>query len=73
MSVVAHALRRMSWVHRLFLLVLASNMLLILLGLLVVPATLNSAEGIWALLGATGLQCLLAIFALVGPWAFDRK
>lgn len=72
MSVVMHALRRTSSVQRLFLLVLAGNVLLILLGLHVVPATLSSTEGVWALLGATGLQCLLAILALVGPLAFDR-
>jgi hypothetical protein len=72
MPVVAHALRRTSSVQRLFLLVLAGNVLLILLGLHVVPATLYSAEGVWALLGATGLQCLLAILALVGPFALDK-
>jgi hypothetical protein len=47
LPVVLQALRCTSWVQCLFLLVLAGNGLLILLGLRVVPSTLASAAGMW--------------------------
>jgi len=72
MSVVLQALRRASWVQRLFLLVLGGNVILILLGLHVVPSTLSSAEGLGAMLGAMGLQGVLALLAFVGPLSFDK-
>lgn len=72
MPVALRALRRTLWIQRLLLLVLACNALLVLLGLLVVPATLSSAEGWWALLGATGLQGVIALMALVGPVSLDK-
>lgn len=70
MAGILHALRRTTWIERLFLLVLASNVCLIVLGLRVVPSDLGSAEEVWDVLGVIGLQCLLALLALVGPLAF---
>jgi hypothetical protein len=61
-----------SWAQRLVLLVLAGNALLILLGALVVPSTLRSMAGVWDLVGAAGLQGVVALAALVGPFAFGR-
>lgn len=72
MSVVLQVLRHTSWVQRLFLLVLGGNVILILLSLYVVPSTLSSAEGLGAMLGAMGLQGVLALSALIGALSFDR-
>jgi hypothetical protein len=72
MLTVLRALRRTSWMQRLFLLVLTGNVILIVLGLLVAPTTLSSVEGVWAMLGAIGLQGALALLALVGPVSFDK-
>jgi hypothetical protein len=72
MLTVLRALRRTSWIQRLFLLVLTGNVILIVLGLLVAPATLSAVEGVWAMLGALGLQGVLALLALVGPGSFDK-
>jgi hypothetical protein len=72
LAVVLQALRRTTWVQRLFLLVLTGNMLLILLGLRVVPAAFGTDGTAWALLGTLGLQGLLALLALVGPLSFNR-
>ena len=41
MLTVLRALRRTSWIQRLFLLVLTGNVILIVLGLLVAPTTLS--------------------------------
>jgi hypothetical protein len=66
-------LRRTSWPQSLFLLVLAGNVVLVALGLLVAPSTLSSPEGVWDLLGAAGLQAVLALLALVGPLSLDKS
>lgn len=63
--------RRMSWPQRVFLLVLTGNVVLVVLGcLLVAPTTLNTVEGWWSMVGAGGLQLLLALVALIGPFSF---
>lgn len=67
-----HAPRRASWILRLFLLVLGGNIGLLLLGLLVVPRDLGSAQGLAVLLATMGLQGGLAVLALVGPVAFHH-
>jgi hypothetical protein len=72
MPVVLRALRRTSWMQRLFLLVLGCNSGLLLLGLRVVPADLGSAQGPAVLLATVGLQGGLALLALVGPVSFDH-
>jgi hypothetical protein len=72
MAEVSRALRRTSWLQRLFLLVLGGNVALILLGVHVVPSTLGSAAGLGALLGALGMQVGLAVLAVVGPVSFDK-
>jgi hypothetical protein len=72
MGVVPQALRRATWIERLFLLVLAGNMLLIPLGLRVVPSAFGADGTVWALLGTLGLQGLLALLALTGPLSFNR-
>src|SRR5690349_997102 len=66
-SMARSLLRRMSGVQRLFLLVLAANVGLLLLGLFVAPSSFTSAEGWEALLGAIGMQAALALLALIGP------
>jgi hypothetical protein len=63
-------LRRISGVQRLFLLALAANTGLLLLGPLVAPSSFTSAEGWAALLGALSMQAALALLALVGPLSF---
>src|SRR5215813_14223725 len=60
-------LRRAPWAVRLVLLTLAANVLLIGLGLLVAPSTLNTVEGWCDLIGAAGLQVAIALVALIGP------
>jgi hypothetical protein len=68
-----HILRHTSWPQRLFLLVLTGNVVSVVLGcLLVVPTTLNSVEGWWAMLGAVGLQVVLALVALIGPFSIAK-
>jgi hypothetical protein len=69
---VLHALRRTSRIQRLFLLVLASNVGLLLAGLLVVPSARTSLDSIGALLGAILMQVALAVLALFGPLAFAK-
>jgi hypothetical protein len=65
-------LRRISGVQRLFLLVLAANMSMLLLGLYVAPSSFTSAEGWAALLGALGMQTALALLAFIGPLSFAK-
>lgn len=72
MSVVLRALRPTSGVQRLFLLVLAANGSLLLLGLYVAPSTLRSIEGFGAVLGALAMQGALALLALFGPMSFEK-
>src|SRR5262249_24412941 len=45
---------------------------LLLLGLFVAPSTLNSTEGLGAVLGALSMQGALALLALVGPVSFAK-
>jgi hypothetical protein len=72
MPVVLNMLRRASWIQRLFLLVVAGNVLLLLFGLRVVPAALHSIDALGALVATIGLQGGLALLALVGPASFDK-
>jgi hypothetical protein len=67
-----NALRHTPEVQHLFLLVLTGNAVLSLLGLYVVPSTLGATAGLDALLGATGMQVVLALLALFGPISFDK-
>jgi hypothetical protein len=69
---VLHALRRTSGIQRLMLLVLASNVVLLLLGLVIVPSARTSPDTIGTLLGAILMQAVLATLALVGPLAFAK-
>jgi hypothetical protein len=74
------SLRGTSWSQRLFLLVLCGNVVLVLVGLFVVPAALSATlgaplsrpDGPIDLLGALGMQVVLALLALIGPLSFGR-
>lgn len=72
MRVMVQALQRTSWIERLFLLVLAGNVVLLALGVHVVPASLESADGWGTLLATIGMQGVLALLALVGPVSFAK-
>lgn len=65
-------LQRTSRIQRLFLLVLAANTSLLLLGLLVAPSSFTSVDGWLAMLGAISMQVALAFLALVGPFSFTK-
>ena len=65
-------LRSASGVQRLFLLTLAADTTLLMLGPFIVPASFTSAEGWGALLGALSMQVALSLLALVGPLAFTK-
>lgn len=70
--VVLRTLRQSSWIQRFFLLVIGCNFVLILAGIFVVPSTLTSLAGVWAILGDVLMQLALAALALFGPWSFQR-
>jgi hypothetical protein len=65
-------LRHMPGIQRLFLLVLAANVTLLLLGPFVAPSSFTSPEGWGALLGALSMQVALTLLALVGPLSFAK-
>jgi hypothetical protein len=69
---ILHAPRHTSRIQRLFLLVLASNVVLLMVGLVVVPSARTSLDSVGALLGAIVMQVALAVLALVGPLAFAK-
>jgi hypothetical protein len=65
--------RHFSWLQRLFLLVLIGNVVLILWGIRVVPATVATPDGIARILADIGLQVVIGLLALVGPLSFQRN
>jgi hypothetical protein len=70
--VVPRTLRQSSWIQRFFLLVIGCTIALILAGIFIVPSTLTSLAGVWAILGDILMQLALATLALFGPWSFQR-
>src|SRR5579859_2448664 len=69
---IRRSLQRSSWMQRLFILVLACNMVLILWGIRVVPVTISSADGIGRILADIALQAVIGLVALWGPLSFQR-
>ena len=69
---VAHVARAMNWLEWLFVTVCGVNVALILASAAIVPASLRSAGGIVALVGAALMQVALAVVALRGPFALRR-
>jgi hypothetical protein len=63
-------LQRTSWIQRLVLVVLGCNVVLLVLGLLVVPAARVSANALGTLLATILMQTALALLVLVGPVSF---
>src|SRR5690348_2659188 len=72
MSTILRTLQQSSWIQRLFVLVLACNMVLILWGIRVVPAAIATLDSIGSLATALGLQVVIAALALFGPLSFQR-
>ena len=70
--VMLRTLRESSWIQRFFLLVIGCTIALILAGIFVVPSSLTSLAGVWAILGDIVMQLALATLALFGPWSFQR-
>ena len=62
---------RVSWVTGAVLAVLAVNVALIVAGLVVVPEGRRLA--LWAGLAAIAVQCAVAVAAVAGPMALDRR
>ena len=66
-------LRQLLWIERLFVAVIGVTIALILAGLHVVPATVDSPGGVGSLLGDVVMQLALVALALGGPWSFRRQ
>jgi hypothetical protein len=62
-----------SWIQRLFVLVLIVNVVLILWGIRVVPATVAKPDGVARILADIGLQVVIGLLALFGPLSFQRN
>lgn len=73
MSTVLRTFHQSSWIQRLFLLVLICNIVLILWGIRVVPATIAAPDGIARILADIGLQVVIGLLALFGPLSFQRS
>jgi hypothetical protein len=70
-SAVTGRLSRVSWVTGAVLVVLSVNVALIVAGLVVVPE--GRSPALLAGLAAISVQCVVAVAALVGPMALDRR
>lgn len=72
MPTLLRTLQHSSWIQRFLILVLGCNIVLIVWGIHVVPATLATSNGIGALIAPLGLQMMVALLMLVGPSSFHR-
>lgn len=72
MPTLLQTFQHSSWIQRLLLLILGCNVVIILWGVHVVPATLATLDGSGALMAPVGLQVVVALLALIGPFSFQR-
>ena len=72
MAIILRTLQRPSWIQRLLVLVLVCNIVLILWGVYVVPATVSTLAGNTRILADIVLQVVIGLVALSGPLSFQR-
>lgn len=73
MRILPQIIQPFSWIQRLLILVLVCNIVLIVWGVHIFPATLVTSDGIGTLMAPLLMQVVVALFVLVSPLSLHRS